>query len=326
MSTTLELDPSQSFQIADDILVLWLPRSRGRDARSEGLIATVDICKNPSCKCTEARLQAWYIDDHVKRAVRRRDGHLVLIRLAEETASPPRAKGFVKLTIDFVTGTIQGENEAKAPTSVAPFFEEPLPYWVLDHMWARWLAPRLKSAIDWKARAFKYWEPGSLLSTMLVFPEDRPDCYLVDGKMFQADTLFCVEPKCACTDAHFDVFQVDDSTGSLREVCVARLSSKTTMPVEFKGSACERELLTRIHGEWCRRNVPASARLRELRDRTRQRGHELLQLAARRGPCAAPASQHPAPPIPQAAPASRPKRNVPCPCGSGKKYKRCCGR
>jgi hypothetical protein len=237
---------------------------------------------------------------------------------------PPHPEGEAVLKLDITTGVVAERGGGKPPAAIGRFFDEPLPFWVLDALWERWRAPRLPSGINWKAQALDLWEPGTLLSTMLAFPEERPDRYLVDGKVYQVDTLFCVAPSCTCTEARLSVLAISEDGKSLNEVGSAQLPTETMIPVGFDGEQQAHKTFVRIYLEWRRRNVPAEARLLELRELTRQRGIELHRLAeARSQPTARLLPRAPAEPITRA---SRPGRNAPCPCGSGKKYKRCCGK
>jgi hypothetical protein len=322
MPTSLVLDPSRPCQVGDDLLALWLPRGRGRDALADGLIATVDVCENPACRCTIARLHAVRIDDRAEKVVRTDDGMRITWRNPSD--DPPRPEGSAGLTVDFLTGAVEARDGGNLPAEVARYFEEPLPFSVLDHFWARWSKPRRPLGVDWKAQALEVWEPGVLLSTMEVFPEERLDCYLVDGKLYQVDTMFCVEPDCDCTDTRLSVLAFSDDRKQATEVGGAWLPVETMMPAGFEGEGLKHETFVRIYLEWRRRNVPAKDRLLELRDLTRRRGLELHKLVAARS---RPAERsRPAPPVRPATSTSRPGRNDPCPCGSGKKYKRCCGR
>jgi hypothetical protein len=321
MRTSLVLDPSRPYQTSEDLLALWLPRGRGRDALASGLVMAVDLCENPSCPCTEAQLHALPIDDRAEKA-RYDDGHL-LVTWRSQPGEKPRPEGPAHLTLDIMTGVVQAKDGAELPAMVAPFFVEPLPYWVLDALWARWRAPRLSTEhIDWQAQALEHWEPGVLLSTMLAFPEERFDCYVLDGKQYQVDTLFSVEPDRPCTEAVLSVLEWSEDRKRAEERGDARLPLETMMPRGFEGRGLSSEAFVHLYLEWRRRNVPAEERIVELRDMTRQRGLELHQLVERRR--ARNASRNP-PPSPPAASLAGVGRNEPCPCGSGKKYKRCCG-
>ncbi len=310
MATTLTLDPSRPYELNDDLLALWLPRGRGRDDLAQGLLATVDVCENPKCPCTIATLQAHRIDDRAMRAECDNDELSIIWR--NTSNGHPRPEGKAVLELDLISGVVAERGGEKLSASVADFFEEPLPYWVLDTLWARWCAPRLPSNFDWKAQALKFWQPGELLSTMLAIPEQRPDCYLVDDRLYQVDTSFCVTPECDCTDARLSVLSMSEDRKTRKELGGAWLPTKTMAPADFEGEGLDHRTFVRIYLEWRRRNVPPEARLSELRDLTRRRGLQLCRLAEAR--------------MRSATSSSRPGRNAPCPCGSGKKYKRCCGK
>ena len=322
MAATLVLDPSRPCQIGDDLLALWLPRGRGRDDLAPGLLAAVNVCGNPACPCTTATLQARLIDDRAERAAR--EGDKLHVTWRATSSGSPAPEGGAVLEVDMTTGVVVERGGGEPPGTVAGFFEEPLPFWVLDALWVRWRAPRLPSRIDWQAQGLDLWEPGALLSTMLVFPEARPDRYLVDDKVYQVDTLFCVVPDCICTEARLSVLAVSEDGKGLDEIGSARLPPETMVPVGFDGERKHHEAFVQIYLDWRQRNVPAKARLLELRDLTRQRGLDLHRLAATRSQPVAYSqvrtpTRHPSP-------AARPGRNAPCPCGSGQKYKRCCGK
>lgn len=319
LMTKLVLDPSRPCQLSDDLLALWLPRGRGRDALAPGLIATVNVCGNPACGCTDATLQSYVIDDRAERAEYGDEKLRVHWRAA--ASGPPRQKGEAVLKVDFTTGVVRKRGGGDPPTEVKRFFDEPLPFWVLDALWARWAGHRPPLPVDWKAQALKEWEPGALLPTMLAFPEERPDRYFIEGKEYQADTMFCTSPDCTCTEARLAVLAFNDSRDRLEEIGSARLPPETMVPEDFVGDRRHHDVFTRVYLEWRRRNVPPEARLLELRELTRQRGLELHRLASRR---AAP-PQRPPSALPSATTA-RPGRNAPCRCGSGQKYKRCCGK
>lgn len=314
----LVFDPSRPCQLGGDLLALWLPRGRGRDELAAGLIANVTVCGNSACGCTDATLQAQLIDDRAELA--EFDADKLRVHWRATRSEVPQPQGGAVLTVDITTGVVRSRGGGEPPAPVKRFFDEPLPFWLLDAFWALWARPRPPLPVDWKAQALEQWEPGVLLSTMLAFPEERPDCYSIDGREYQADTMFCVSPGCTCTEARLAVLAFDDAGHSLEEIGTARLPPETMVPEDFVGEPVHRDTFTRVYLEWRRRNVPALARLLELRELTRQRGLELHR--ATRPPIA---PRRPALPQPSPA-AARPGRNEPCPCGSGEKYKRCCAK
>ena len=314
MTTSLDLDPSYPCQTSGDLLALWLPRGRGRDALAEGLIATVDVCDNPACRCTIARLHALRVDDRAVRVVHK--GGKMRVTWQDSPDGPPHPSGSASLELDIATGAVEAAGGGELPDVVAPLFEEPLPFWVLDHMWAMWREPRLPSGIDWQAQGLTHWEPGTLLPTMVAFPEERPDRYIVDGRQYMVDPMFCVEPGCTCTEARLSVLEFNEDENNLKEVASAQLPPETMMPAGYVDDGLGKGAFADIYLQWRRRNVPARERLLELRDLTRQRGLELHRLAEE---CsrAAPGFRPETPTSRPVRKAKRPGRNAPCPCGSG---------
>ncbi len=193
---------------------------------------------------------------------------------------------------------------------------------MLDALWARWRESRLlKSRVDWQTQALEHWEPGALLSTMLAFPEERVDRYVLDGVEYQVDMLFCVQPDCDCTEARLSVLELSANRKEAVETGSAWLPLETMKPRGFEDLGLSSKAFARLFLEWRRRNVPAKERLAELRAMTRRRGvqlHEFVEHSA----STSRASRSSLP----ATSSKKIGRNTPCPCGSGKKYKRCCGK
>lgn len=172
MESELVFDPSRPYQITDDLLAIWLPRGRERDAVARGLVAAYSTCQNPGCGCTDARLQAFRVDDRAAKAAFVNDQ----LRLTWRGSPPPSQNdGPIRLSVDIVTWVVEDDGGNQPPSSVAEFFHEPLPFWLLDALWARWSAPRTSHCADWRAQALDLWQPGERLSTAFVFPDDRPD-------------------------------------------------------------------------------------------------------------------------------------------------------
>lgn len=154
--------------------------------------------------------------------------------------------------------------------------------------------------------------------------EDAP-CYV--------DDQYCVRPGCTCTDAGLTFFRSSHPEhpwpDASRSFVLVRYDYET---VQWKveggriGASAADDLIRAIN-----RAHP------DLRDTLRRRHGQLKQLAARLMPEPArdsqaaddPESASPSrlSPAPQPVRAEhRPGRNEPCPCGSGKKFKKCCGR
>lgn len=305
---TLSLDPSYPYQLEDELLALWLPRGRGRGDRARGLVGRLFPCRNPRCLCSEVRLAALAIDDRAGSVSWENDALHVVGRARTELP----VKRCETISIDYFTGVVHGPAGAPLSAELSPFFREPLPGWVLDDLYARWLSSREPLA-SWREQALSEWEPGTLLSHMLVYPEARFDQYVRDGASYQVDFVFCTQPGCACTNGRFCVLEVERESDGIRlaEVGSARLEASDMELTDFHG---DEQLVIAVYLDWRSRHPGPADRLRALRDDTRRRGAELHTLAAR-GPAPEPAVL-----------TVRPGRNDRCRCGSGKKFKHCCGR
>ncbi len=113
MTAALTLDSSHPYQTGEDILALWLPRGRGRDALASGLAVAVDVCQNPSCPCTIARLHAVPIDDRAERA-QHDDGRLT-VTWENRPNERPHPEGSAQLTLDILTGVVESKDGEELP-------------------------------------------------------------------------------------------------------------------------------------------------------------------------------------------------------------------
>jgi hypothetical protein len=142
------------------------------------------------------------------------------------------------------------------------------------------------------------WRPGVRVVWDDAYGMLRADTYAFGVQVFEAFELYCVMPGCSCSKVVVDFGAI--------------LPRGAPYPgrVEFDGSAgvlCpthprHRPRLTELWTAYCRRHP-------DHRERFARRGAAMHALAGR---------------IVAASPLPGVSRNAPCPCGSGKKYKRCC--
>jgi hypothetical protein len=180
------------------------------------------------------------------------------------------------------------------------------------------------------------------------------------GRTWEAVDQYCVNPECACTDALIQFFAPWKDCEVLRPEFVALLDLKTGSAADPDGRPLEPEE-TRILeafqgslGDWCgelclrkglirriaakRLRFPAPgepavapgefppAMAREIPRATISPPPVLRETPSPARTPAAMTSSPATPPQPLRRDPARPGRNEPCPCGSGKKFKRCCGR
>lgn len=315
----LDVDPSRPIQRAGWLFAFWLPRGRGRDDRARGLLCALSVCTNPECTCTDAKVSAIPVDDRLRWA-KLHEGHITMKwwERHDPTESYP-------LTLDFMTGEVTHARGGELPAAVRRFFEAPIPAWTLDDIWTEWAAQRPPLATAWHAAALERWQPGDMLSLLDADPARRPDMYVRDGRSYVVDFCFCVAPGCPCTANRFVALAVEETENETRwsQIGSFELGPGLT-PHSFD---CPREHLstvTALYLDWRARSGNPDARFEELRARVRARGTTLHEMWSTRAPELPPARARAVEPVMTGAAA--PGRNAPCPCGSGKKFKRCCGR
>ena len=140
----LKLDPSRPYQVEGTLLAIWLPRGRGKEDAAHGLVASMTGCPNPACSCVEMALSVLPVDDcDVKVAVTSTSMKIERLGAPASVASPVRY-----LTLDMLTAVVSSKGGGDLPDDLQPFFREPLPGWVLNHIFEIWIGLRPKLQID----------------------------------------------------------------------------------------------------------------------------------------------------------------------------------
>jgi hypothetical protein len=171
----------------------------------------------------------------------------------------------------------------------------------LEALHERWRRARRQDDPDeWKETDWSRIDLDAMVPFLEIFPSRWDLSVDLDGRRYWVVDLWCLTPGCPCTDVALDFVAADDESAEHLFVDL-----ETGEPDDADSS----ETALRL---WAALRESAGA-LDELRGR-----HE----AARRVALELPA--HLAPPRPVGAP-PRAGRNDPCPCGSGKKSKKCCG-
>ena len=138
----------------------------------------------------------------------------------------------------------------------------------------------------------------------------------VDDKKFKLNDYHCLQPKCPCTDVYIDFsrrIQTDEKVEYGKELISYKVDykKKTWTFIAEKGlegidrDQCMKKILS---------EVPNYFEILEKRGRQLKKLYEHNQKAL--------CEQQP---IIETIAKSSIGRNDPCPCGSGKKYKKCCG-
>jgi hypothetical protein len=195
---------------------------------------------------------------------------------------------------------------------------------------AGWIEHR-KAALEWGRTNWWRTEDWSdlpleaSLSWRSIRPADPGEVFDRDGIGHLVDDQYCIVPRCPCNEVFLTFFH-DTSEERPIGTILASLDKRRLDQVGLcRGSGKEAE---RIFQEFSRLRPEMVPEYR--RRRSVMRDVALVIDGQRKGriaPFGRPGPTAPAPPasIPAFAGSWVP-RNAPCPCGSGKKYKNCCGR
>lgn len=194
-----------------------------------------------------------------------------------------------------------------------------------------WLAERLRTEVDFfgrraaraAAQLDRETQPRNILSvlshTMIayheLFPADWDLVPIHDGKQYWAVDLYCRNPDCTCTSSVINFYDMESESRLVGEVVVDY------------GDGADREIEAEPSNESVDAIFDTLWNACEYKLRARHvRAHEAVQrFAPRAAPMARAAHVPREPPAsPRSVPIERVPRNATCPCGSGKKFKRCC--
>lgn len=143
------------------------------------------------------------------------------------------------------------------------------------------------------------WRPGDLVVWDEARPALRGDTYVFGERTFEAVELYCVEPECGCGEVIVD-FSPIVPRGAPHPGHVELHGTEVTLHPSHER---HRDRLSELWNAYCQRHP-------RHRERFARRCATMHGLAGR---------------IVAASPKPKVGRNAPCPCGSGKKFKKCCG-
>ena len=193
-----------------------------------------------------------------------------------------------------------------------------------------WLAERLRAEVDFfggraaraagqvdreHARNVLSVPSHTMIAYHQLFPADWDLVPIHDGERYWAVDLYCRNPDCTCTSSVINFYDMDNESRLVGEVVVDY------------GAGDDREIEFEPSNESVDAIFDTLWNASEFRLRARHvRAHEAVQRFAPRAAPMARVADVPrvAPPSPRGAPVERVPRNAACPCGSGKKFKRCC--
>ncbi len=277
----------------------------GRDIAPGGparlLVSSPQICIHPACTCREITLKGVEV----------------------EIAAPPESfeefrrlldagqSKFFQIDLDFgLVDRIRGDDpRPPLDDEWLVFLRGQVDGELLDRLHERWTrAKGIKEERGWRSIDWSKRDPHVMVVWEEMFPEDRVDHFLLGGRVFFASEHYCRKPGCSCGEARLGFTEIEDGR-KYRDLGSVRV----TLP---SGTARERDVPRRdaaLFDALC----AAYQKRHRVGTRLAERNRRIQLIAPNL------ASASVANPSPPSLP--RTGRNDPCPCGSGKKFKRCCG-
>ncbi len=166
-------------------------------------------------------------------------------------------------------------------------------------------------------RALAAHEHGKMISFDELFPADWDLIVTHEGVPYWVIDQYCVKPNCDCGEIAFEVHELLGD-GTAPKVGLARINVRDA---QTKVRATSSLIIDIYNSMWADSKEKLRSRLHEVRRVTREGADaappangisSTASLRTATGHVAASQNR------------SRPTRNEPCPCGSGKKFKRCC--
>jgi hypothetical protein len=276
------------------------------------------LCANPDCECGD-----------------------VFIDLLEYDKSCPSGEGRLKLTLRIDTATwqeLEAPPRSEALNALAQEFLREYPAkeraaWQAEVAEKRRIVRRLRECrLDprdvetGKLVAFRevVIEPGSLVPSSLLFLFQFEHA----GIKYLMDDFYCSNPDCHCGDVHLTFFGFTGAPVASGKA-VIKECFQVVLSLEGRVQSVDcppamRAQATAVLKAW-RKSPEFEHRLESFL----WRYAKIKEIAARSLPTRArlrPSIDRLSPAAEQESEPPRVGRNEPCPCGSGKKYKKCCGK
>ena len=284
---------------------------------SEGIVCRAEACPNPGCGCRDVIMHTFPIDSRVQ-SVEVHGGKLKVYSEAVEGAGPRSdTEGVVIARLDVDTGDLALEDG-----SPADFEAMPRLYWLSEALDGELLedlarfreamkgigpsddSPKLDEVI------LETWTPGDKVFYSEVFSPVRRDLYRVEDEIYYAMDQYCVNPGCACNEVTVIFGMLGEDLSHDPGTAHVRLTSGK---VTFDPDSRDPELTARLWGLLLKRHRGLD-HLAARQMKMRAIGSRLEAMWEARSGIGELSSRSD----------KAIGRNDPCPCGSGKKYKRCC--
>jgi hypothetical protein len=293
----LRTDPSQRRQLcASQPDLFWRDGPTGRT----GLVVLLHACVSPECACREVELLVHPVGEWAEGVSLTRKGLRYHTHAGSKMPDSAEAlMAILRADLDIDTGELrlsEGAHPNELDESVLAWLRDEMDGELLDHLADKML--RAKGLKPLTRLAVRHFKPDTMPLFMETYRTGRIDVYPVGSRRIVVADAYCIEPSCDCCDMRLMFLDEKRDLGTFMVPL-----DKPTWPAQVDTG----RNLEQFWAAFVRR-YPTPKPFKQRAKLMKEAGPDII------------ANSRPAPKI--ASPEVG--RNQPCPCGSGKKYKRCC--
>jgi len=286
--------------------VIWEKEKKG--TFRWGMVMETWVCDNPDCQYLH--ILAIGIDERFKE-MRFEDNKFVYTVESEkhQTAEPlPNQQLLASINIVSPEVYISDNTPSeKQDPGLFSLLTEKIKGDFYEILKRRWRMAKKVNRDQWRKMDWSWWEESMLVGWDEVFPDDSDFLLPLSGKRYWVRDLYCITPGCSCKDVTL-VF-TETGKSNYKELGTVSIDLKRFRINDIKthGTGTSSEELSQL---W--KTFQKEPKLKK-KLKTRQKEMKIIgpEIAALRSKKVF--KSH-----------SKVGRNDPCPCGSGKKYKKCC--
>jgi hypothetical protein len=277
----------------------------------KGIVIDGHACDDPDCLCRDVYLRAVEFDSKDIQFYHDYKGmNAIYTKIIKKRINDGQ---FLSAALDIDSGNLTARGDQPLDTAMAELLirvdrliEEKK---LLKLFRTRWNIAKKVNAKAYMDKDWSWWEPGVLVAWREVFPDDWSLLvYEDDGKVFLDDS-YCVTPGCSCKEVAISILK----TSSIKTEALGTifLNFATWRVKNIEEDTASYEKLDLIWAEFndtypdlkqivVRRHKEIRKAMADVFHQRKAKQNYPKAISAKVG------------------------RNAPCPCGSGKKYKKCC--
>src|SRR5574341_137221 len=264
-------------------------------------------CSNPECDCNDVGLEFSEIDETGAPLVNRIQLYFYLdLKTWEEERKAKRSEIAQRLVDEFIDN-LTDEIKSKFKKSYKNIKEK------------AWRAAKFEIPLDEfkKGRLVSYAEVFGNSGNVLSESREYGYYFEYENEKYYIDDLYCIDPACKCKASNLVFLKHDKETDVVSDLFIARLDFDKGLEIEDNHTIKEEDA-RKIFNEWLEKDPEAIDILKSRYRELKEIGKKLVEKHSKYGKLPKDSILHIG--------NGKIGRNMPCPCGSGKKYKKCCGR